>query len=222
VPDVTSGGIPNNQPADLLDRAIATMREPVAIGPDFDVSLRNRLMADPAPKHVDAAALGVQARRTLGRRSLWGWMIQPRTMRVRPLTLGAGVGAAMAVAAGLVAVLPRISSGPGPASTVGVSPSSPAALRQTVEVRFVLVAPGAHRVSVLGDFNHWSAAATPLVLTPGASSTWVTSVRLEPGRHVYAFMVDGTRWAVDPTAPRSLDDDFGHPSTVLTVAAGTT
>jgi hypothetical protein len=216
--DVTSRDGSDYQPGDLLDRAISTMREPAAISPGFDSLLRERLLAESPPRLTAATAPAGAVRG-----SVWGWLVRPRAMHVRPLALGAGIGAAMAVAAGLVAVLPRTSAAPRPASLSPVSsgvPTSP--LSPTVEVRFVLVAPGAHRVSVLGDFNHWNAEATPLALTPGTSSTWITSVPLEPGRHVYAFMVDGSRWVIDPTAPRSLDDDFGRPSAVLTVAAGAT
>jgi hypothetical protein len=215
--DVTSRDGSDYQPGDLLDRAIGTMREPVTISRGFESSLRERLLGESAPRPATPTApTGA------GRGSVWGWLVQPRAMRVRPLTLGAGIGAAMAVAAGLVAVLPRTSAAPRPASSSTIASGVSTPLSPTVEVRFVLVAPGAHRVCVLGDFNHWNAAATPLALTPGTSSTWITSVRLEPGRHVYAFMVDGSRWVVDPTAPRSLDDDFERPSAVLTVAGGAT
>lgn len=215
MPDMTSRDVSDYQPGDLLDRALGAMREPVAISPGFDSSLRERLLANSVARPAAAPAPAGAVRG-----SAWGWLVQPRAMRVRPLALGAGIGAAMAVAAGLVALLPRTSSAPHPSSTPTFASGVPTALSPTVEVRFVLVAPGAHRVFVLGDFNHWNAEATPLVLTPGTSSTWITSVRLEPGRHVYAFMVDGSRWVIDPTAPRSLDDDFGRPSAVLTVAAG--
>jgi hypothetical protein len=215
--DVTSRDVSDYQPGELLDRAISTMREPVAITPGFGSSLRERLLAESALRLPAAPAPTVAVRG-----SVWGWLVQPRAMRVRPLALGAGIGAAMALAAGLVAVLPRTSTVPRPASISTGSTGVPAPLSPTVEVRFVLVAPGAHRVFVLGDFNHWNAAATPLALTPGTSSTWIASVRLEPGRHVYAFMVDGSRWVIDPTAPRSLDDDFGRPSAVLTVAGDAT
>jgi hypothetical protein len=72
----------------------------------------------------------------------------------------------------------------------------------------------------VGDFNHWDPAATPLARTGGAA--WATAVRLQPGRHVYAYLVDGARWVVDPSAARSQDDDFGTPNSVITVAGGAT
>lgn len=83
-------------------------------------------------------------------------------------------------------------------------------------VRFVLVAPSARRVTLVGDFNRWDAGATPLRADAGGR-VWVADVRLAPGRHAYGFVVDGDVIA-DPAAPRAGDDDFGVPSSVLLVA----
>ena len=40
---------------------------------------------------------------------------------------------------------------------------------------------------------------------------------LPPGRYAYAFLVDGQRWIADPAAPPAVGDDFGRPSSVVTV-----
>ncbi len=74
----------------------------------------------------------------------------------------------------------------------------------------------AERVSLVGDFNSWSADSTPMQRA-GSRNVWVTSVQLVPGRHVYAFIVDGERWEVDPTRPAAPDADFGKPGSVLLV-----
>ena len=84
-------------------------------------------------------------------------------------------------------------------------------------VRFELAAPRASRVMLVGSFNEWNPAATPLVRDV-ASGKWVVSLRLPPGRHVYAFVVDGDVTA-DPTAPRAADDDFGSVNSVVFVAS---
>ena len=44
---------------------------------------------------------------------------------------------------------------------------------------------------------------------------WSANVPLTPGRHTYAFVVDGTRWLVDPLAPRVPDDGFGPANAVV-------
>jgi hypothetical protein len=85
-----------------------------------------------------------------------------------------------------------------------------------VATQFVLEAPRASRVALVGDFNAWNAAQTPLV-RDASSGMWTVTVRLAPGRHVYAFMVDGTQWTLDPRAPSAQDPDFGTPSSVVLV-----
>ena len=84
-------------------------------------------------------------------------------------------------------------------------------------VRFELAAPAASRVMLVGSFNEWNPAATPLV-RDAATGRWTVSLRLPPGRHVYAFVVDGNITS-DPTAPRTADDDFGSTNSVVFVAA---
>jgi len=84
-------------------------------------------------------------------------------------------------------------------------------------VRFELSAPRASRVALVGSFNEWNPVATPLSRDP-ASGKWVVSLRLPPGRHVYAFVVDGDVTA-DPAAPRAADDDFGSTNSVVLVTA---
>lgn len=82
-------------------------------------------------------------------------------------------------------------------------------------VPFVLMAPEAARVSIVGDFNDWDPAATPL-RRAGEHAWWVV-VKLPPGRYRYSFVVDGTRWVADPAAPRAVDNDFGPASSVVTI-----
>jgi hypothetical protein len=51
-------------------------------------------------------------------------------------------------------------------------------------------------------------------------AVWSAVVPLPPGRYRYAFLVDGSQWLADPTAPRAFDDEFGTPSSVVTVGGG--
>lgn len=80
--------------------------------------------------------------------------------------------------------------------------------------RFVLVAPQAASVSLVGDFNDWDPARSPMQTAHGV---WATVVPLAPGRYRYAFLVNGVEWRADPAAPRAMDDEFGTPSSVVTV-----
>lgn len=83
----------------------------------------------------------------------------------------------------------------------------------TVRFEFTLPA-GAQQVALVGDFNGWDDNATPMVRRE-REGTWSASVPLEPGRHEYAFVVDGTRWLVDPLAPQVADAGFGPTNTVV-------
>ena len=85
-----------------------------------------------------------------------------------------------------------------------------------VRVQFVLVSATARRVSVVGDFNDWNPQATPLELVGGV---WSSETIVSPGRHDYAFVVDGSRWIADPSAPRAPADELGGGYSVLIAGA---
>jgi len=88
-------------------------------------------------------------------------------------------------------------------------------------VRFEFTLPGSAReVSLVGDFNGWDTEATPMVREE-SGRTWSARVPLEPGRHEYAFVVDGRRWVVDPLAPQVPDAGFGPTNAVVVNSEGT-
>jgi hypothetical protein len=141
-----------------------------------------------------------------GRRG-WGWLVAPREVRLvlRPWM----AGAALAAAAGLVAIVARPRAG-------GAPPAPAVAQRaESVFVRFELYAPAARSVNLAGSFNRWNAGTTPLVRVDG-SGLWTVTVPLPPGTAQYGFMVDGQRWVPDPAAP-SVDDGFGRRNSVVAV-----
>jgi hypothetical protein len=121
--------------------------------------------------------------------------IRPRRGRALVLWLPLGVAAALSVAVGIA--------------------RSRAAL-DGPRVHFTVSAPSAKQVSLVGDFDGWNPAAHPM-RRDAAGTAWVVDVRLPPGRHVFAFSVDGGL-RPDPTAPRAVEDDFGVPSSVVVVA----
>lgn len=85
-------------------------------------------------------------------------------------------------------------------------------------LQFVLVAPQAATVSLVGDFNDWDSTRTPMRPLRADGPVWSAVVPLPPGRYHYAFLVNGSRWLADPAAPAALDDGFGAPSSVVTVS----
>jgi hypothetical protein len=58
-------------------------------------------------------------------------------------------------------------------------------------VRFYCLAPGAHSVFVMGDFNQWDKTLNPLD-DPDGDGMWEAVVPIEAGFHKYVFVVDGT------------------------------
>ncbi len=75
----------------------------------------------------------------------------------------------------------------------------------------------AESVSLVGDFNDWQGGVTPLDRLE--TGVWTVTVPLPPGRHVYAFLIDGTLVVADPRAPKSGDADYGQEGSVVMVFA---
>lgn len=82
-------------------------------------------------------------------------------------------------------------------------------------VRFDLKLPANTKdVALVGDFNGWDERANPMLRRNG-DGTWSARVELPPGRHVYAFVVNGGQWLVDPLAPQVPDAGFGPANAVV-------
>ncbi len=86
-----------------------------------------------------------------------------------------------------------------------------------VPTQFVFDAATATSVSVVGEFNEWQVDNLPM--TRVANGLWTATVPLTPGRHVYAFLVDGRLLVADPRAPKSGDEDYGREGSVVMVFA---
>lgn len=86
-------------------------------------------------------------------------------------------------------------------------------------IRFDLqLPPETRQVALVGDFNGWDSRATPMVKRQ-ADGTWTAKVRVVPGVHNYAFVIDGVRWMVDPLAPQVPDAGFGPANAVVVVGS---
>lgn len=141
------------------------------------------------------------------------------------LVLAAGVGGFLlsnmvgnrgsAVTPGAVASVDASAPGSATAMQVNAAAADPA-VEAPIMTQFVLDAPAAAGVSLVGAFNGWDASATPLVRDP-ATGLWSVSLPLAPGRHVYAFMVDGRTLTLDPRAPATNDPELGTSGSVILV-----
>jgi 1,4-alpha-glucan branching enzyme len=83
-------------------------------------------------------------------------------------------------------------------------------------VALVFEQANATSVSVVGDFNAWNPNATPMERI-GSRGPWSATVLAKPGRHTYAFLVDGTTLVADPLAPAVTSTDFGGNASVMMV-----
>ncbi len=82
-------------------------------------------------------------------------------------------------------------------------------------INFICHAPQAKSVSVVGDFNHWSAASHPMKQMPDRS--WLLMVELKHGHHRYAFLVDG-QLTLDPHAQGITRNDKGERVSLVPVS----
>jgi chromosome partitioning protein len=89
-------------------------------------------------------------------------------------------------------------------------------VRATQEgVLFVAEAAGARQVHVAGDFNDWSATATPMQRLDDGSG-FRALLPLGPGRYRYRYVVDG-RWDADPHNNMVEMNPFGDMNSVVEV-----
>jgi len=181
--------------SDIVERVVNYLKRPVRI----DEALDRRVMDEITSLSSARSA----------RSFLTSWLTPRRAIAVSPL-------GALAAAAGLAAIALGVASryrGALPAAARSRATGAGVARQYS----FVVRAAQATRVSLVGDFNDWDAARTPMQRVGRESAVWTTVLPLVPGRYRYAFLADGSRWLADPVAPLARDEEFGPPSSVLTV-----
>jgi 1,4-alpha-glucan branching enzyme len=89
-------------------------------------------------------------------------------------------------------------------------------VKKTVKpVNFVCVAPGAKRVTLVGDFNDWHPEAQPLKRQVDGS--WSVQITLGHGHHHYQFLVDG-KPTLDPRAQGVARNEANEKVSLLAVS----
>ena len=202
---------------DMRDELMERIIDELQTLPPVDEAAVRRIVAA-ASEDENAMAAVAPSRRSpfLTRAATW---LHSRV----PLAAAAG----LALAAGLAGYAIRGGPTPTASNVATISQQAPlptlvsaergsSTADHPVPTQFVLDARRASEVALVGDFNAWDASNTPLVRDP-TSGIWTVTVALAPGRHTYAFMVDGATWTLDPRAPISRDPDFGTPSSVVLV-----
>jgi len=190
----------------FAERVAVHLRQPEHLDPSFDDRLMRRV-------ELEAPSFYASTRPNAAR-----WWKTERVIRLSPLgAVALAAGISMFVALSTLAVGTRAWKR-GATSDVTASAGSTAIRSDTVNlVRFVFVDSNARRVELVGDFNEWAKGTTQL-RPSGAPGVWTVSVPLSPGRHEYAFIINGSRWVADPLAVKS-SDDFGTESSVIRVGA---
>lgn len=190
-----------DQDAAFAERVAASLRAQEHAHPSFEKRLMEKVLVEGRVLYKTAAT------------SPNNWWRTEWIIRISPrggVAIAAGIAAVVALSS--IAVGSRISARSQQPS-VATAPA-----RDTVQVvRFVFVDSGASSVALVGDFNEWTKGATRLQRS-GAPGVWTVSVPLTPGRHEYAFIVNGSRWVADPLAVKS-SDDFGTESSVIRIGS---
>ncbi len=184
-----------------LDDIARELREPVRVSDSLDARIMNIVRR--MPRH---------------RFGLWLRLNSPRTITIKPmswgvlaasLTLFAAVGVPHTIAA-----LDRVTA---PITSVLFRSGKKSVESQRIQ--FVLVAPDAKKVAVVGDFNGWDAQHVAYQAQHRGGGVWSVTATVPVGHHRYSFVVDDSVWVADPTAPRIVDNDFGMDNSAIVVEA---
>jgi Glycogen recognition site of AMP-activated protein kinase len=186
---------------DVLRAAVTALRTPVAARPEVVQAVKAAVRQR---EHVGSAASAIRSRQRLS------FFTAPRTVRMSLITALAAMLAVVAGVSSVTVSLMRRSTALSARSAIAAGNS-----RQPT-IQFTISAPDAQAVSLVGDFNDWNPAATALQQRDG---TWSVSITVPPGRHQYAFVVDGSRWITDPAAPESPESDYGTANSVVYVGS---
>jgi len=191
----------------------ATFTEELSRARQLQADLR-RLgqVPDPGPALTDRIMTAVgelAAPSTRHRTSWWQWLRRPVAMPAWGMALGV---------VAVVVLVGRLTLFPAPPRVVKVAMKSAEAHCPSpqVLVRFVLKAPQARQVNLVGDFNQWSVDGTPLT-DPDQDGIWTVVLPVEPGRYQYKFVIDKQQWVVDPDATAFQPDGFGGRNALLAI-----
>lgn len=174
---------------------VRELRRPVRLRLDFDRQVMAQVRRGPQP-----------------RRRMWSRRFSVTVTPVRALALAASM-AALAVGSGWF-FSRQLQSEMRQERPAAVAANRAAPWSRPVQ--FVVVAPEAAEVTLVGDFNGWDSMATPMRMeSPGG--VWSVTVPLPAGRYQYAFVINGREWRADPAAPTTPVDDFGSQNSIIAV-----
>jgi hypothetical protein len=183
-----------------IEQIARELRAPVTIGRQLDARVMRAVRR--LPRHA--------------RFGIWSRLITPRTVTVTPLVWGM-LAAAVAVFAVLGAMHAGADLDRAAKPIARAFFPAPKKADQSQRVQFVLVAPDAKKVAVVGDFNGWDASHAAYQAQHRGGGVWSVTAPVPLGHHRYSFVVDDSLWVADPTAPRVTDYDYGMPNSAIVV-----
>ena len=189
-----------NNDEDVLDAVTRELRRVVRLSTTFDARVMETVRE--LPRH--------------GRRvRLWLRLTTPQTFTVKPLRWGVLAASLVLFAAfGVVHTVRAVDNSVAPRLAEAIhGKQTPPSQR----VQFVLVAPSASKVAVVGDFNGWDATHSLFQAHHRGGGVWSVTAAVPVGHHRYSFVIDDSLWMADPTAPRVMDNDYGLPNSALVV-----
>jgi 1,4-alpha-glucan branching enzyme len=78
----------------------------------------------------------------------------------------------------------------------------------------------AERVNLVGEFNDWDTAATPMT-HDRSDANWKASIMLEPGRRYrFRYLLDGKEWLNDWHADDHVENPYGSYDSVVDLETG--
>jgi 1,4-alpha-glucan branching enzyme len=88
-------------------------------------------------------------------------------------------------------------------------------LGRTGLVTFTFRCNTSRQVHVVGDFNNWDAASTPM--QQGDDGMWYVTMKLPPGRHEFRYHEEGRGWHTDYAAFGVSRNEFGGFNSIVEV-----
>jgi predicted carbohydrate-binding protein with CBM48 len=186
----------------FIEQIASELRRPVRLDPQFD----DRVM-----EAIEAPEV-IPLRPSLPR----PWILRPWTISVSPI-------AALATAAALVLALGlgvwRVAGTAQQLAERGNRDAQLVNVANTMGGRvlhqFLIVAPDARKMEIVGDFNNWDGSRTPMTRV-NDEGTWSVSIPLGAGIHQFQFVKDDSVRLNDPTLPQT-SSDFGSPNSVINI-----
>lgn len=184
-----------------IDQIARELKQPVAVSAAFDARVMEAVRQLPAHSRL----------------RLWSRLTTPRRVMITPLSWGllAATLGAFAVL-GTRTLVEDATKPDGPIANT-LFPNAARKGQAPQRVQFVLVAPDAKKVAVVGDFNGWDSSHEGYQAQHRGGGVWSVMAPVPVGHHKYSFVVDDSVWVADPVAPRAVDNDFGVTNSALVV-----